>query len=160
HYCDVMFRAALVSMGAMGVIYAVILDVVPQYSLLEFNLWTTWKKFKKAVQDDPENVFNGEYSGLKKYLREQFPADPPMPNRFLQVVINPIKDSSGDHTCFVTNRVELDLDRHPPSGVTPLGREEVLAHFDWVTDAIKHSPEGGFLDKAELALANALGTFE
>jgi hypothetical protein len=33
HYDDDLFRSVLVSFGAMGVIYAVILDVVPQYSL-------------------------------------------------------------------------------------------------------------------------------
>ena len=42
HYDDDMFRSALVSMGAMGVIYAVILEVVPQYSLLQWNKWSTW----------------------------------------------------------------------------------------------------------------------
>ena len=43
HYDDAMFEAALVSMGSMGVIYAVILDVVEQHVLIQFNMWSTWE---------------------------------------------------------------------------------------------------------------------
>jgi FAD/FMN-containing dehydrogenase len=167
HYNDDMFRAALVSMGAMGVIYAVILDVVPQYSLLAINRWSTWEQLlaDTAPSYQPqwrmEPLFSGAWSGLAEYLQNQFPRlSPPPTNRFLQVVINPIKNNDGTHNCYVTNCAQLPFGLVSPGGVTPIGYGEVLSRFDWVVNAIWNSPDGNLFDRFELALDNALGDFE
>jgi FAD/FMN-containing dehydrogenase len=68
HYDDDFFRAALVSMGAMGVIYAVILEVVPQYSLMEWNKWSTWEDLNAESGPDFTSLFNGSWSGLADFL--------------------------------------------------------------------------------------------
>ena len=67
-------------------------------------------------------------------------------------------DEKAPGTCFVTNRVELEL--QPQSGITPLGYGELLAHFDWVIDAIKNDTQRGEIDKFLLAVHDALGDFE
>lgn len=81
---DDVFNAAVVSMGRMGIIYSVVIEVRPQYVLLENRVQDTWK-----------NVSSGN---TLKNLRTN--------NRFLQVLILPYGDSNGDHTCFVTTRNE------------------------------------------------------
>jgi len=43
--------------------------------------------------------------------------------------------------------------------VTPLGYGQVLAHFDWVKDAIQNSPDGNFLDEFLLGVHDSLGDF-
>src|SRR5262245_47693622 len=59
HYDDQMLRAAQVSMGAMGVIYAVLLDVVQQYSLLQWNAWSTWEQLKDGAGPGLHGLFDG-----------------------------------------------------------------------------------------------------
>ena len=46
-YDDDWFNACLVSVGCMGIIYAVVLRVVPQYFLVENTVSTTWQSFKQ-----------------------------------------------------------------------------------------------------------------
>jgi len=160
HYDDDMFRAALVSMGAMGVIYAVILDVVPQYSLLQVNKWSTWEDLKEEQSTARfAGLFNGSWSGLTGILR-QLGIENHSPNRFAQVVINPMRRTTdGKHNCYVSNRVELPLQAR--SGVTPLTDFRQVA--GQVRSAIENSPEYGFFEHAHFCVGfihGELGTDE
>lgn len=141
HYDDDMFRATLVSIGAMGVIYAVILRVVPQYSLLQWNRWSTWETFKAEASPNAfANFFNGTWTGLRDFLRAH-PGFGNPPNRFAQVVVNPIPNQDGSHNCYVSNRAEVPL--QGKQGVTPLENSTDVSGDD-IRDAITNSPEFGF----------------
>src|SRR6266849_653028 len=83
---DKWFRAVLVSMGCMGVIYSVIIKVVPKFWLKETRSLTTWENIK------PE-LHRGEVFKIPHY----------------ELLLNPYK-VDGTHHCLVTTRVP---DREP-----------------------------------------------
>ena len=83
-YDTATFDACLVSLGLIGIIYAVVLKVRDQYNLIETTMATTWQDFlgtASARLNDP----NG---------------------RFLQVALDPYTDSSNNNQCLVTTRTE------------------------------------------------------
>ena len=84
-YDDAIFNACLVSLGCMGIIYAVVLRVRAAYDLVETTGATTWEAFKLSA-----------FANLTQ--------DPV--NRFLQVVLNPYKDGNGSNLCHITTRYE------------------------------------------------------
>jgi len=92
---DDVFNSAVVSMGRMGIIYALVIEVRPQYFLQQTITKTTW-------------------SSALANLATLRPA-----NRFLQVFILPYADSNGDHTCFVTTRNEIDPANYMDSAASP-----------------------------------------
>jgi len=82
---DDLFNACLVSLGCMGIVYAVVLRVrTPQYDLHETTVESTWTDFLGAA---------------KTYLNDSS-------KRFLQVAIVPYRDSSNVNKCLVTTRQE------------------------------------------------------
>ena len=86
-YDDITFEACLVSLGCMGVIYAVVLRVRPAYDLIETTVQTTWQEFQlRAV-----NLLN----------------DPDF--RFLQLLLNPYRDEDDANLCLLTTRAEAAL---------------------------------------------------
>jgi len=99
-YDDRTFDAVLVSLGCMGVIYAVVLRVRDEYSLTEITTATTWRSFKQTAA---ALYFN----------------DPT--NRFLQVLLDPYTDGNGDNLCLVTTRKE----GVPPSGTASCSAGDV-----------------------------------
>ena len=155
HYDDDMFHAVLVSMGSMGVIYAVVLDVVPQYSLLNWNKWSTWEELRHHTGNE---LFDGSWTGMKDFVDAKFPRSQfgELHNRFLQVVVDPIKNDNGTHNCYVTNRVEL------PSGVPPSGAKagdlSSISDAD-IQSAITSSPDFQAGAAVVLAFENFQGAF-
>ncbi|MEK7728504.1 MAG: FAD-binding protein, partial [candidate division KSB1 bacterium] len=91
---DDWFRSVVVSMGCMGVIYSVILRVVPKFWLSETRTLSTWGLVKEELR-------------AGKVLRE---------NRHYEVIVNPYP-IKGKHSCLVTKRnlsgrpVNPDYDR-------------------------------------------------
>jgi hypothetical protein len=86
---DDIFNAILVSMGRMGVIYSMVIQVDDQFVLNENRFQSSWNNISS-------NVALGGSSGTIGDMRAN--------NYFLQVVILPYSNSSGDHDCFVTTR--------------------------------------------------------
>jgi hypothetical protein len=82
-YDNDTFDACLVSLGCMGVIYAVVLKVRDQYNLVETTTSTTWQAFVNTWPA-PLNNPNG---------------------RFLQLAVDPYTNG-GTNTCLLTTRVE------------------------------------------------------
>lgn len=80
---DATFNACLVSIGCMGIIYAVVLKVRDQYNLVETTTATTWQSFMATL---PTPLTN--------------PA-----GRFLQLAVDPYTNG-GSNTCLVTTRAE------------------------------------------------------
>jgi hypothetical protein len=98
-YDDKWFNAVLVSMGCMGIIYAVVLRVRPRYNLIETTIATTWQSFKQNVVEQ----LNDNSA------------------RFLQVAVNPYAGDDGNNVALVTTRREGDITGlqlvSPPTGV-------------------------------------------
>lgn len=78
---DDWFNTVSVSMGCTGIIYSVILEVMPAYWLKEVRTLTTWEQVKTLLTEG--KVF----------------AD----NRHFEVLINPYS-FNGTHTCLITTR--------------------------------------------------------
>jgi hypothetical protein len=83
-YDNATFDACLVSLGCMGVIYAVVLKVREAYDLIETTTETTWQDF---LQTAPALLSDES-------------------NRFLQVAVSPYPDSGNNNFCLVTTRTE------------------------------------------------------
>lgn len=155
HYDDEMFRSVLVSMGAMGVIYALVIDVVRQYSLVQWNRWGTWQQLRREAGQTLGGVFDGSWSGINDFLSAHFKNNH-SPNQFLQVVINPICNDDRGHSCFVTNRVQVPL-QLVPSG--PMPKDMSTLTKDDLVNAIEGSPEWNNLgSKLAFAFANISGS--
>lgn len=86
-YDDNTFDAALVSLGTMGIIYALVLRVRDSYNLLETTATTTWQAFIQTASvqlNDPST-------------------------RFLQVMLDPYTNAASTNPCLVTTRKEVSL---------------------------------------------------
>jgi hypothetical protein len=83
-YDTAKFNACLVSLGCMGVIYALVLRVRQAYDLIETTMDTQWQALVPA---------------LPELLRGQ-------DKRFLQIAVSPYPDASNTNTCLVTTRSE------------------------------------------------------
>lgn len=117
HYDTDMLNAVRVSFGSMGVIYAALIYVVPQYTLVQVNRTDTWEHLltsqsQGGASADLSGAISGDWTGLNDYLLRYYGSG--YKNRALQVVINPVKSDDGTHNCYVTNRAEVP----PPYGGT------------------------------------------
>jgi hypothetical protein len=86
----------------MGVIYSVVLEVRPQYFLAETTSQTTWNTLLTTP---------GAITSLRT-------------NRFLEIVVFPFADGSGDRTCYTVTRTEVPVDSpvtEGGGGFDPLG---------------------------------------
>jgi hypothetical protein len=83
-YDDKTFNACLVSLGCMGVVYALVLRVRDQYNLTEDTIATTWSDF---------------LSNALTFMN--YPS-----SRFLQVALAPYPDANNETVCLVTTRSE------------------------------------------------------
>lgn len=77
---DAQFRAALVSLGSMGVIYAVTLTLVPGFYLREVRALTTWSALRPILYQEVES------------------------NEYFELVFSPIPDASGDYKVLTSKR--------------------------------------------------------
>jgi hypothetical protein len=130
-------NAAIVSMGAIGVLYSVVLVVVPQFGVHEKVVQTTWQKIGDAVKSVPIGVPQMQSLDLDTKLRLPqttkgasravlgFLLDGSMnttgialaDNRYCDLAINPNRRGDGDFDCWIGNRAEaaaLPVDPQPP----------------------------------------------
>ncbi len=117
---DDLFNAMRVSIGSMGIVYAVVVKTEPKFWLREVRTKTTWEEFK-APDGFLDRLLNG------RPLKENGP-DPD----YYEVWFNPYPNSGGKHTLLLTERfksytpLEGDHVRGQPLG--NLG-EELLKNF-------------------------------
>ncbi|MBV8197970.1 MAG: FAD-binding protein [Candidatus Eremiobacteraeota bacterium] len=97
---DNAFYSVLCSMGRMGIIYSLVVEVRPQFVLEENRFKASWSAVSSQVIPAATNA-----SGTIADYRAQ----PEQTNRFLQVVILPYVNGSGDRDCFVSLRAERDI---------------------------------------------------
>jgi len=87
---DDWFKSVVISLGCMGVVYSVTVQVREKYWLRETRTLSQWEHVKA-------DLLKGDV------LRE---------NRHYEVLVNPYK-LNGDHTCLVTARNETPEPQHP-----------------------------------------------
>jgi FAD/FMN-containing dehydrogenase len=120
HYNDDEFFAVLVSMGCMGIMRSVILEVAPQFGLSQRVGTSTWETLKPLLKSgvlfNTLPPWNG-VQGMKTH-----PAVAPNPvARALEIFINPYRisndyfnDAAPDRACLVTSRAESSqFDKFP-----------------------------------------------
>lgn len=99
---DDTFLTAGVSMGCLGIIYAVVIEVRDKYMLEENRYFSTWGEVKKDLERG--NI-----------LRD---------NRHLEVLVSPYRYKGRDHKCLVTRRnIALKEYRSP---LIPRGHRKIL----------------------------------
>jgi len=108
HYDDNWFYSVLVSMGCMGIIYSLVIEVRAQFGLSELRAQSSWNVVRPLLAD------GSLFTQLPPWV-QRTQARTPFTPRFLELVINPYKDDQGDHTCIVTFREETALP-NPPTG--------------------------------------------
>lgn len=87
HQDDDWFNSVVVSVGSMGIIYALIMEVEPQYDVVEDCEWLTWTAVRaRLAQGAPGNPFDI--------------AD----NRAVNVIVNPFTEPDGTRPCFLITR--------------------------------------------------------
>lgn len=98
---DTTFRAALVSLGSMGVIYAVVLRTVPFYWITQTKKLTTWSELKRP----------GGF--IERLLAGQPLAAPgeAEPDNY-EILVNPYPVKEGQHRAILTERVRTTIE--PP----------------------------------------------
>ena len=98
-----VFRAAILAVGRLGIIYSVVLRVVRQYALQEQRRKEPWSAVRQWLGVPSHPTFQQ--------------------SRFVQVVVNPMgqADDPSEHSCFTTLRTLRPLNE---AGVPPRGRVE------------------------------------
>jgi hypothetical protein len=106
HYDDDWFNSVLVSMGSMGIIYSLIVEVVPQYDLVDTREALDWSLMKARLRGGAPDPFAG--------------------NRGVQVVIDIYPRGDGSRTCYLTTRQEV---RPPTVKLVPANDNWMLELF-------------------------------
>lgn len=119
-YDDNIFDAALVSVGAMGVIYSLVVRVRDQYGLIENTYLTDWQSFKAQSPEYLEN--QGFY-------------------RFIGLIIDPYPDSNGRNTSLLQIRNEASVSTATGYGVC--AAKDITGPFlDMLTALLAAEPFG------------------
>jgi len=150
NYDDTMFRAALVSMGSMGVVFAILLSVEDEYTLAQASRYGTWEQLlgpqPMGAGSDLSGAITGDWTGLIHWANGKYPAQE-YPRggslfapRALQVLINPIANDDGSHACIATARIEVPW-QMSPSGPTSADFSQ-LGVLDLMS-VIFHDPDCG-----------------
>ena len=134
-------NAAIVSMGSMGVVYSMILEVVPQFGMHEVvvqKTWETdiWNDLNLDPMFDPtlqglefgtklkfEKTAKAASTGMLDYLLDgerNGTGIKKANNRYADLAINPNRNAvTLDYECFIGNREvtgRLPIDPQPPAG--------------------------------------------
>lgn len=104
---DDLFNAVLVSAGRFGIVYSFVVGAVPQYSLRERRTLRNWSDVKNLINDDLQ-------SG-SLYTHQTDLGGPKLPNRGLQIAINPTPHAGGNRVGVTERRLD---------GGTTAGRAE------------------------------------
>jgi Protein of unknown function (DUF1573) len=133
-------NAAIVSMGSMGVVYSMVLQVVPQFGVHEVVVQKTWEDdIWNALNQDPvfdpalqglefgnklrfEKTAKAASTGMLDYLLDGLRNGTGIKranNRYCDLAINPNRNRDGDYECWIGNRELMDrlpIDPQPPAG--------------------------------------------
>lgn len=100
-YDTELFDAVLVSAGRMGVIYAVVVEVVDAFNLVETRTRTNWNAARARIQAE---IIDGAPGA-------------PLQRRFMEVVVNPYTGGDGQRLAVISerSRTTADPNERPPA---------------------------------------------
>jgi hypothetical protein len=140
-YDDDVLRAAMVQVGRFGTVYSAVIQVTRQYGLREELLLDTWETVQNKIADPNSDLFVKPFASADGVS---------IPQRFLQIVINPIPSTNGTaHICGITRRWTRPLSALPTSpmaavtwspGVNPAGRPELVGNIVRASDPLLNAP--------------------
>jgi len=112
-YNDDVLRAARIQVGRFGAVYSAVIKVEPQYGLQSELKNTTWEAVRGDIANPNSPLFIQPL---------HVASGPDIPQRFLQIAINPIPMNNGNsHIASITRHWRLPLNSVPPSPPAPLG---------------------------------------
>ena len=121
HYDDDMFDSALVSVGALGIVYSVVLEVTDQYFLTQSREKLPWSSVRNLLASP--DAFDVHFDG-KRYV--EIAVDPGLP---------------GDRSCYIlTCKQGPGPASGSPSSPDPL---EIFCQTDVVTGIVDVASAGG-----------------
>ncbi len=88
HQDDDWFNSVLVSVGSLGIIYSLIIQVVPQFDLIENCEWLTWTEVRARLKQGAAGNPFSDVTG----------------NRAVNVLLNPFRKADGTRSCFLITR--------------------------------------------------------
>jgi hypothetical protein len=110
---DALFNALTVSLGCMGIVYAVTLKVVPAFWLREIRVKTTWEELSKpggfiqaVMTNDPDAIPRDRWGRPDHY----------------EIYVSPYKNLKRRHPCLLTKRYRLDPPQSPQGGERRRGK--------------------------------------
>jgi FAD binding domain/D-arabinono-1,4-lactone oxidase len=126
HYDDDWFNAAAVTVGTLGIVYAVVLEVKPQHDIVQVTQISNWKDVRAQLATGSVFIDNGFVAGgvsAGSIIAQQkvSSAEGAFPLRGFQVAIDPT-GPRGNHTCYVTTRAEAPATSPAPADplMTPI----------------------------------------
>ena len=120
HYDDDWFNSALVSVGSLGIIYSVIVEVVPQYDLISKCEALDWTAAKARLRGGPGDPFATNPTDPTKLI-----------NRGVQVVVEPYMRADGSRVCYFTTRTEAASDPNQWVGGGSSTPSWLVTAFTW-----------------------------
>ncbi len=136
-YDDDVLRAAMVQVGRFGIIYSAVLQVTPQYGLRQELLLDEWENVQHLIADPNSALFVKPFGGS-------------IPQRFLQIAVNPIPSTNGTtHVCGITRHWTVPLSAVPSSPMPPVtwpgpgnpaGRPERVGNILMANDPLLNAP--------------------
>lgn len=103
---DTIFRAALVHLGMMGIVYSYVLEVRPAFWMVENRSLMKWSSLKPQLRDG--SVFGAFGFVVAKKKLNGVPDG-------LYILVNP-HEQDGDHTCVVVRTKEIAEPKKRPPG--------------------------------------------
>jgi hypothetical protein len=130
---DDVFNAVLVSAGRFGVIYSVVLEAVPQYTLYERQVLGEWDQVKGLIADQASQLYSDDPVPYDSGFR--FAAPVTGGTRFLQVVVCLAK-----HSNFTNNRVSVTQRWQAGLPANPAGRAQRVGPVVTPSDPVLNAP--------------------
>jgi hypothetical protein len=138
-------RAAVVPMGSMGVLYSVVLEVVPRFGVHEVVVETTWRGLARGSnqgQDLPtllrdSRTSKAVSSSLVQLLRDGTANGTGIDksvNQYADLAINPNPRFNGDLDCWIGNR---EMTASLPLDPRPSGANGTVDMISGITQAFK-----------------------
>lgn len=103
-YDDLLFNAVLVSVGRMGVVYSYVVRVRDAFLLEQVREKKPWTEVSTLIRTG---------------IRDGLAAD----TQFVEIVVNPYKNTAGDHDCVITRKNTVEKPTTPPGGSSVLSFE-------------------------------------
>lgn len=119
---DDLFDSTIVSVGSLGVIASIVLEVRPMYGLSERTRWMRWNEVRARLADGTAFTDVATLTDPARPHPAGGAASTPLRAdgyRHLEVMVNPYPDTAGVRWAFVVTRVE-----HPAWAASDFARPE------------------------------------